>query len=71
MDNFVGSTMNFLDRTQGFGEFLKFNNVSECAVNSNNVEYARKHILNGLLVRDDVPDRHWHEYKVSKSFIET
>lgn len=65
INNFVGKTLTFFDKTERFGDFLRYRNVSDCD-NENSESYTREHILKGLLVHGDVPDWHWHEYKVKE-----
>ncbi|KAG6448277.1 hypothetical protein O3G_MSEX005414, partial [Manduca sexta] len=62
LEGFVGKTLNFLDRTERYNDFLKYLNVSECSVR-NDLAYVRRHILNGLIINEDLPESHWHEYK--------
>lgn len=66
INDYVGKTLNVLERTEYIGNCLKYFNVSQCSgkrLHSGN--YISKHILNGLLLHEDVPDSHWQEYKVS------
>ncbi|CAK1595538.1 unnamed protein product [Parnassius mnemosyne] len=71
LDSFVDSTVNFLVKTERFGDFLKSYNASECAGDiTNSAHYLERHI-DGLLIHENVSDRHWDEYKsvFDKSYI--
>lgn len=64
---YIYDTVTVFKDTERYSEFLKYYNVSECASNNTKKHsaYVKRHILHGLLVDSDVPDSHWHEYKVS------
>lgn len=64
VNNFAENTLRFLKKTERFGEFLKYINVSDCNVGASDIAYKTQHIFNGLLVHEDVPETHWEEYKV-------
>lgn len=66
MESFLTKTVNLVERSKS--ELENAYDVSKCLVNSSR-EYIRHHILNGLIVQDDLPVTHWHEYKVSLPFI--
>ncbi|XP_072945972.1 cathepsin K-like [Epargyreus clarus] len=64
LENFAENTVKFLEKTRQFGEYLNYYNVSDCdGRGSENIEYRTKHILNGFLISENVPDWHWDEYK--------
>lgn len=64
LNHFVGKTLNFFDKTERYGDFVRHISVSECD-SGKSESYRREHILKGLLIHEDVPETHWHEYKVS------
>lgn len=66
LDNFVSKTLSVLERTEYIGDYLKTFNVSQCSNKGlQSDDYINKHILNSMLLHEDVPDSHWQEYKVS------
>ncbi|XP_026492895.2 procathepsin L-like [Vanessa tameamea] len=66
LKKFAENTLSFLDKTERFGEYLKYYNVSDCHVSENrNSMYNFQHIIDGLLINSDVPDTHWDEYKAA------
>lgn len=64
VNNFAENTLRFLKKTERFGEFLKYINVSDCNVGASDIAYKTQHIFNGLLIHEEVPATHWEEYKV-------
>ncbi|XP_073958794.1 cathepsin K-like isoform X2 [Choristoneura fumiferana] len=62
-DSLFKNALSFFHRTEGFGDFLKTYNVSDCRGLETNPSYVQAHILDGLLIHHEVPDSHWHEYK--------
>lgn len=63
-DNIAAKTIKTIEKNAGMGEHLKRLNISQCSLDKG-AKYVKKHILNGLIVHSDLPDWHWHEYKVS------
>ncbi|CAB3258654.1 unnamed protein product [Arctia plantaginis] len=51
-----------MERSKSLSDLKDTYDVSKCLVNSSR-EYIRHHILDALIVRDDLPVTHWHEYK--------
>lgn len=66
LENFAEKTFKVLKKTERFGEYLKNYNVSDChnSASDSNSTYNKQHIVSGLLIHEDVPASHWHEYKV-------
>lgn len=68
LKNFAENTLNFFEKTERFGEYLKHYNVSDCHTGENRESlYNFQHIVEGLLIQSDVPVTHWDEYKVKKN----
>lgn len=60
---FVKKSLKFVQENEGLGEFLKSFNVSQCGMEES-ANYVASHVLDGLIIHDDLPDWHWGEYKV-------
>ena len=68
-ENFFTKTIKMVEKNSGISDLFKGFNVSQCSLNKG-ADYLKKHILEGLIVHPDLPDWHWHEYKVSDFYID-
>ncbi|KAJ0171157.1 hypothetical protein K1T71_013356 [Dendrolimus kikuchii] len=59
---FLQKSLNFFEKTERYGEYLKYRNISDCN-RSRDTTDMKNHVLNGLLIHDDLPETHWNEYK--------
>lgn len=64
IENFAENTLKILEKTERYGEYLKYFNVSDCCSSASDSEYKKQHIIDGFIIHDEVPDSHWEEYKV-------
>ncbi|KAJ2940979.1 hypothetical protein O0L34_g13105 [Tuta absoluta] len=64
LGNFLDKTLSVLEKTQRVGEYLQYVNISACGSDSEyGARHMENHILRGLLINENIPDTHWHEYK--------
>lgn len=65
LGNIASSALSLLQKTERFGEFLKYLDVSDCGGGNQTKGYVKRHIFQALLINHDVPESHWLEFKVS------
>ncbi|XP_075987384.1 cathepsin S-like [Anticarsia gemmatalis] len=62
MESFVSKTLKLVEKNKGLDDFMDSFNVSQCAVDASS-DYVKRHILDGLIIQEDLPDTHWFNYK--------
>ncbi|XP_041983703.1 cathepsin L-like [Aricia agestis] len=62
VDSLAEKTLKAMRNTDRLSEYLSVFNVSDCDGEAS-ADYVRRHVLDGLLTTDDVPETHWNEYK--------
>ncbi|XP_045779918.1 procathepsin L-like [Maniola jurtina] len=65
INNFAENILRVLEKTERFGEYLKYVNVSDCHVGESDNVCTKQHVFNGLLLHEEVPETHWEEYKTA------